>query len=135
MKKDEKIYFFFNVFSFNVVLRLFRGLQPIKAADGMDFSMLNLDKEAFKKTAWLNEQEEDFVVWRNILYLYQGNATELTAADFPKVEYLSAYLFKGNENLTSVALPNGYQVISMYCFSGCVNLTKVSLPLGNKNEF
>ncbi len=105
-----------------------RNLQTISAADGMDFSKLNLDKEAFKKTAWLNEQEEDFVVWQNMLYLYQGNAAELTAADFPKAEYLSANLFHGNEKLTSVALPDGYKKISSNCFSGCVNLTKVSLP-------
>ena len=115
-------------------------------------TLTTIDASAFKKTPWLDAQQEkgSFVAVNGILIdgtkvsgdvtlpdtvtSIAGHAFEsssLTSITIPDtVRYIGSYAFCGCKNLQTVKLPDNLTALSDYCFYVCTSLTSVDLPEG-----
>ena len=86
---------------------------------------IEIDGEAF---AWcLGLADADgFIIVRDVLYDYCGNASEVEIPD--GVTSIGDWAFYGRYRLTSVVIPDSVTNIGEYAFYGCDSLTSVVIP-------
>ena len=90
----------------------------------------SIGKEAFEGTAWLNNQNSDYVIAgaTGILIKYKGENTEVEIPD--SVKAITSDVFRGNEAITKVIFVAGSMVseIPTESFMGCTSLSEIILP-------
>ena len=90
-------------------------------------SVLGIGDGAFCGCSGLAD-EQGFVIVKNVLYGYFGNATSVRIPD--GVTGIGHSAFSGCSKLASVAMPNSVTWIGHSAFSGCCGLTNIAIPKG-----
>ncbi len=81
---------------------------------------------AFKNTPFLENQEDDMVIFGSVLYCYKGEDTEVMVPD--GITTISDEAFAFQFLLESVELPDTLESIGTYAFLGCHSLKKLIIP-------
>jgi hypothetical protein len=109
---------------------------------------IDIGEDAFKDTAWMELQQDEFVVYKNILIEYRGNdsmvtipagikiigastfsCAEIKSVNIPdSVEKIGDSAFMMCYKLTSIKIPDSVRQIDKNAFSGCYKLSKLNLP-------
>ena len=90
-------------------------------------SVKTIGRNAFDKTAWLEAQDQDFVIAAGILLYYQGISEDVIIPN--NVTSIGIGAFENCwDFLQHVTIPDSVSVIGDYAFSGCNNLTSVEIP-------
>ena len=85
-----------------------------------------IDADAFKGTAWLESQTNEFVfIGRGILIKYNGNARQV---EIPYGTVFISNAFEGNTTVESIVLPDTVQKIMHNAFKDAVNLSSINIP-------
>ena len=88
--------------------------------------LTNVDAFAFRNTAWLNNQTDEFVfIGRGVLLKWNGSGSEVT---LPWGTVQISGTFAENEDLETVFLPDTVRVIGKYAFRNAVNLKDINIP-------
>lgn len=99
-----------------------------------------IEYDAFKNTAWYNNQPDGPVYAGSVLYRYKGKMpenTELVLREDTKVICPSAFYPEQDDNsdeeiantgLKSITLPEGLEYIGDGAFQSCQMLTEISIP-------
>ena len=99
-----------------------------------------IEYDAFKNTAWYNNQPDGPVYAGSVLYSYKGKIpanTELVLPDttkaiaasafYPEQDYASGEEIV-NTGLTAITLPEGLEYIGEGAFQSCQSLAEISIP-------
>ena len=85
--------------------------------------------DAFKGTAWFNNQPDGLIYINNVLYKYKGTMSTNTSIDIAKgTLYISPQAFKDCSSLSAVTIPDGVLGIGSSAFYGCSSLTEITIP-------
>ncbi len=69
--------------------------------------------------------ENGFVVFRNVLFSYEGTADDVRIPD--GVRHIDEYAFRSGR-FSRVTIPEGVEIIQSHAFFNCVNLAEISFP-------
>ncbi len=89
--------------------------------------LASVQASAFKNTAWLDSQRDEFVfIGKGILLRWNGSGPEVT---LPWGTVMISGTFDGNKTIESVTLPDTVRNIGKYAFRNAVNLRNINIPV------
>lgn len=89
-------------------------------------SLATVGANAFKNTAWLDNQQDEFVILgRGLLIKYNGNDSNVTV---PLGVVAIADAFSDNTKIEKVTLPETVRRIMQNAFKNAVNLREINIP-------
>ena len=111
---------------------LFRGCTSLSSIN-ISPRVTYVGDNAFKETAWYNNQENGLVYIHKILYKYKGDMPTNTNIVIPEgIISISPDAFEDCENLTSITIPSTVKNIGNGAFLFCRSLKNVTIPNGVK---
>lgn len=118
------------------VIRIGRGLfEGCISLSSIDISpkVTYVGDNAFKETAWYNNQDNGLVYIHKILYKYKGDMPTNTNIVIPEgIISISPDAFEGCDNLSSITLPTSMKNIGNGAFRYCRSLKNITIPNGVK---
>ncbi|MBO5934248.1 MAG: leucine-rich repeat protein [Clostridia bacterium] len=90
-------------------------------------SVTSIGSQAFYKCESL-QNEEGFVFIRDVLYYYNGTASEISIPY--GIKNIDNHAFDGCESIITIKIPDGVTSIGKYAFSRCQSLTTITIPDG-----
>ena len=111
---------------------LFRGCTSLSSIN-ISPRVTYVGDNAFKETAWYNNQENGLVYIHKILYKYKGDMPTNTNIVIPEgIISISPDAFEGCDNLSSITLPTSMKNIGNGAFRYCRSLKNITIPNGVK---
>jgi hypothetical protein len=92
-------------------------------------SVTSIGSEAFKGTAWLNNQPDGLVYAGKVALIYKGTMPANTSINLSGgTKGIANVAFSSCANLAGITIPNSVTTIGIMAFSGCTSLASVTIP-------
>ena len=92
-------------------------------------TVTSIERDAFDRTAWYNNQPDGLVYAGVVAYKYKGTMPSGTSITIRQgVKGIAGSCFEYCSGLTSVTIPNTVTTICSAAFVGCSNLASISIP-------
>ena len=92
-------------------------------------SVTSIGSDAFKNTAWYNNQPNGLVYAGKVAYEYKGTMPEGTSIVLEEGTLgIAEFAFNGCTGLTSITIPNSVTSIGDAAFAYCKSLTSITIP-------
>lgn len=104
----------------------FSGCTKLKTIN-VGNSVNDICKDAFRNTAWLNNQPDGMVYAGKVAYLYKGDMVDEPFVIKEGCKAISDVAFRGCKALKSITIPDSVTSIGAEAFCGCTNLTSLTL--------